>query len=356
MTVIDPRQKVLKHFPHLASFAAGKRLAPVNVEIDLCNRCDLKCAGCHFAYTHTRGPWAGKVEKPAHYISGGDVMPLDLAGSMLEQLARAGVKSVTWTGGGEPTLHPHFDAIVTLAADLGLEQGIYTHGGHINSERAALLRRRFAWVYISLDAHDRESYREYKGVDRWDKVMDNIQHLVYATGPATIGVGCLLHEHNYHTVDKVVAALRDTGVDYVQFRPQVLYRQDAPGVRDEAGKWARTDVVPFLHAYQHDPFVIADLARFRDYGRWEGHGYPTCYWAAMQTVVTPNGKVWRCVNKREHAEALLGDLAVESFADIWARAGGPCAVDSQCRVMCRGHIANQSLTDVLAPTPHANFI
>lgn len=34
----------------------GKTKAPVNVEIDLSNRCSHGCAWCHFAYTHTKGP------------------------------------------------------------------------------------------------------------------------------------------------------------------------------------------------------------------------------------------------------------------------------------------------------------
>jgi hypothetical protein len=89
---------------------------------------------------------------------------------------------------------------------------------------------------------------------------------------------------------------------------------------------------------------------------WRGHGYKTCNWSALQTVITPNGKVWRCTNKREHPDALLGDLSIESFEAMWARSGGPCAVDGACRILCRGHFANQTLDGVMTEMPHANFI
>jgi len=82
----------------------------------------------------------------------------------------------------------------------------------------------------------------------------------------------------------------------------------------------------------------------------------TRYWKSLQAVITPNGYMWTCTNKMEHADAVLGDLSAESFADIWARAGSPCGTDSGCRVACRGDLANQTLNEVMTLTPHANFV
>jgi hypothetical protein len=111
-----------------------------------------------------------------------------------------------------------------------------------------------------------------------------------------------------------------------------------------------------LNAYKHDAFVSADQDRFQRYMNWRGHQYQTCYWSALQTVITPNGKVWRCTNKREHPDALLGDLSVESFETMWARSGGPCQVDGACRISCRGDLSNITLDGVMADMAHKNFI
>ena len=134
-TYIDPARKLYAHMDRLVALKAGANPSPVNVEIDLTNRCSLGCAWCHFGYTHTRGPLAGKREKPDGAIAGGDVMDRKLALAIVKQLAAGGVRSVTWTGGGEPTLHPEFDEVVVVAHAHGLDQGVYTHGGHIDADR-----------------------------------------------------------------------------------------------------------------------------------------------------------------------------------------------------------------------------
>lgn len=355
MNYIAPRSKLFAHLGTLDAIKRGERPAPVNVEIDLSNRCSLGCSWCHFAYTHTRGPLAGKADKPHGAIDGGDLMDTNLAWHILDDLASAGVKSITWTGGGEPTLHPEFNHIITHAYHLKLEQGIYTHGGHIDQVRAAWIKQLFTWAFVSLDECTPETYRASKGVNRFEAATDGIRRLVAAEGKATIGIGFLLHRDNYHQVREMVSLGRSLGVDYVQFRPTIRYEQDAPGELAEDTKWVSW-AIGWLHEFAGDSFVVADIERFRRYQTWAGHDYPVCNWAALQTVITPNGKVWRCTNKREHPDALLGDLSVESFETIWARSGGPCQVDASCRLMCRGHIPNTQLQPMMAEQVHANFI
>lgn len=351
---IDPRNKVLWHTDRLAAVKRGQKPPPVNAEIDLSNRCSLGCEWCHFAYTHTKGPLAGKREKPADAVPGGDVMDHDLARSLVYQLAGAGVKSVTWTGGGEPTLHPHFNSIVTLAARGPLEQGIYTHGGHIDKQRAELMKLVMTWVYVSLDECTPGAYKRSKGVDRFDAACEGIERLVAADGRATVGVGFLLHEGNHQDVFDMVALAMALDADYVQFRPTVRYSQDNPGRAAQHPAWIDEAIVR-LRRFDDNERVLADVERFEMYRDWNGRGYDTCHWATLQTVITPNGNVWVCVNKREHAGACLGDLNEEPFEDIWQRSGS-YQVDGGCRVMCRGHMANLTLNSVMNEPQHANFI
>lgn len=350
MSYINPRDKVFWHLEELHELkSSGKTSYPINVEIDLTNRCNLGCEWCHFAYTHTKGPLSNSA-KPDGFIDVGDMFDWDLLYSILRQLASQGVKSITWTGGGEPTLYSQFEDASNLAFCLGMDQGIYTNGTRIDNDKAFILKRNCTFVYVSLDECTAEDYKHSKGVNQFHKAIEGIKNLVAAKGNATIGVGFLLHARNYNKYPQMIELAKLLGVDYCQFRPIINYDQNNPSVSIEQSTW-----INYLPTVNLDR-VIFDKERFKQYQTWQGHGYNTCHWSALQTVITPNGKVWRCVNKRGYSDALLGDLTQESFASIWERQGKSVAVDSKCRIMCRGHIANQTLDKLMKEPSHANFI
>jgi MoaA/NifB/PqqE/SkfB family radical SAM enzyme len=353
---IDPASKSLWYLDHVRQLKKnGTTPAPVNVEIDLSNRCSHGCVWCHYAHTHTRGPLAQKGDKPGGRIAGGDLMSPILAAKILRQMKAAGVESVTWTGGGEPTLHPDFDDIIEVAARQNLKQGLYTHGGHITPERALLLKRNMTFVYISLDECRPETFNRSKGVNRFENVIANTKMLIASPGFATVGIGFLIHSGNWQDIPAMVDLGRELHPDYIQFRPTVLYEQHAQNRPAEETEWLN-QAIPLLEEAGRESWVSADVERFKMYRDWNGHGYTRCRWSGLQTVITPNGKVWRCLNKREHEDALLGDLNEVDFADLWRLKGGVCQVNDSCRVMCRGHIANITLDAIMTRPAHPEFI
>ena len=91
---IQPKTKLWHHIDRLAAIREGQQPAPVNVEIDLSNRCQMGCSFCAFAYTHSKGPLA---KRNTHDT--GDLMDTNLAMQIIDQLAEAGVRSITWSGG-----------------------------------------------------------------------------------------------------------------------------------------------------------------------------------------------------------------------------------------------------------------
>ncbi len=353
MTYIAPQAKLFEHLDKLQQIRAnGMTDAPINVEIDLSNRCSLGCEWCHFAYTHTRGPLKGKRAKPAGAVSGGDLMDTAFALDLIDQLEAAGVRSVTWTGGGEPTLHPQFDKIILHAKDK-VTQGIYTHGGHIDFWRAKLMKGALQFVYVSLDAANPDAYLRDKGVDRFDAACAGIRRLVAVPGDATIGVGFLVTPTNWRDVSAMAELGKRFAPDYIQFRPAIQY--DNADVLVEDTGWIDDAIGEIQAVKDNQDNVEADLSRFEMYRDWNGHDYSTCWWSTLQTVITPNGKMWSCVNKREHADAEIGDLTTEPFASVWSRHTA-AQVSHDCRIMCRGHLANQALAEIAAHHPHPDFV
>lgn len=349
---VDPPAKIMQHVDRLSLIKAGQRPAPVNVEIDLSNRCSLGCEWCHFAHTHTRGPLAG-TDKQDSRIPGGDLMDSALAFRLLEELHAAGVRGIVWSGGGEPTLHPDFNAIIERCM---IPQGLYTHGGHVDTLRGQLLKRRAEWVVVSLDECEPEKYKESKGVDYFERACNGLRNLTNAEGNAVIGASFLIHKGNWKDITGMIHLAKSLHADYVHFRPTVLFDHTEPNRPDEDTGWVYAAIEELKRA-DRLPEVNANWQRFQQYADWNGgsRAYDKCYWSAVSTVITPNGKVWTCCNKREEPGALIGDASERPFMDVWSE-GTMWTGFEQCRVMCRGHVPNLALSQVFEPMIHGEFI
>lgn len=354
MSYISP-QKVFAHLDRLAAWNRGETPAPVTVEIDLTNVCSLGCQSCHFAHTHVAGPWAARpVPIPAGYDHTGKFASAALVRRALGEMAEAGVKGIVWSGGGEPTLHPRLTEIVAHAHALGLQQGMYTLGGHITPQTAAWTKH-LSWAVVSLDCADAESYAAEKGVpaSRFQAACDGIQSL--ALFCPVVGVSFLLHAGNWQRMADMVALARNLGATYTTFRPTIQFASDQPSQITGDRTWI-AEALPSLQWWHTQPNVEVDPSRFEEYRDWASHGYAACKGPRLVTMVTPDGRVWVCPNRRGMAGSELGDLRRESFAEVWARHPRQWTVDSGCRAMCRLHLVNRTLETVHQPRAHEAFV
>lgn len=354
---INPRDKVFSHLERLNGWSHRRR-APVTLEVDLSSRCSLGCQSCHQAHTHTKGPWVapGKLRVlPTDFEPTGDLADTRITLRWLGEAARAGVKSIVWTGGGEPTLHPDWRAIVEHARTLGLEGGLYTLGGHLDADDAHAIARCLTWVVVSLDCATARTYAHEKNVPeaRFDAACQGIRHLSRAG--ATVGVSFLLHADNHAAAFEMLDLARSLGATYTTFRPTIDVSLNRPGVMRGDRSWVES-AMPWIKTLAAMPDVEIDPARFAEWANWSGHGYGQCYGIRLNSMVTPDARVWACVNRRGIRDSLIGDLSRESFGDVWARHPGVWQVNDQCRAMCRLHPVNQTLAAVYAPRLHANFI
>jgi MoaA/NifB/PqqE/SkfB family radical SAM enzyme len=358
MTYIDPRGKVFAHPDRLARWAHGERPAPVTVEWDLSNRCSLGCFRCHFAHTHTKGPWTMKARTlPMAFDDCGDLADLDLVCRVLPELKAAGVQAIVWSGGGEPTLHPEWTLAIDAAHKAGLQQGLYTLGGHLSPGTAAFLSDRLRWVVVSLDAADSLTYASEKGVatSRFDAACSGIRWLADADGPCVVGVSFLLHAGNWRQATAMLWHARGLGASYATFRPTIEFDAAQPNMPSQSRHWI-AEALPSLALLAQEPDVELDVSRFVAYRDWQGHGYGTCYGIRLTATITPDGRVWVCPNRRGMTDSLLGDLRREAFAALWARHPGQWTDFANCRVMCRLHPVNQTLAAVYQPRQHEAFV
>ena len=356
MTYISS-SKVFAHLDRVAGWQRGEKPAPVTIEWDLSNRCVLGCQSCHFAHTHTRGPWVMRDRRlPMAFENVGDYARTETVYRALGEMAQAGVRGIVWSGGGEPTTHPQWLEIVQHAADQGLEQGMYTLGGLLRPGSARALAAAATWVVVSLDCADPISYHIEKGVpmDRFGAACDGVRWLADA-GTTTVGVSFLLHSGNWHNAESMVALSRRLGATYTTLRPTIETSPHDPATCTGDRSWI-TDALPTLRALAAEADVECDPDRFVEYRDWQARSYRTCYGIRFNATITPDGRVWLCPQRRGIPDSLIGHLEQDSFADVWARHPGSRSDLSECRVMCRLHLMNEQLDQVYRPQVHEAFV
>lgn len=137
----------------------GDLLPPVGAALDLTDSCNLKCRWCN----------SRSYRSPA-------MLSKDAAVDGLMTLARMGVKSVCFAGGGEPLLHPDFATLVVMAKELGMEVGISTNGTLLDRKTAQVIAGFASFCGVSVDAGSAATYRKLKGGDL-SKMLPKLRYL-----------------------------------------------------------------------------------------------------------------------------------------------------------------------------------
>lgn len=119
---------------------------PDNVMFDLTWKCNYRCSFCY----NPRGNC--KLGHP----------PWEITKTILHKLAEWGVREVLYLG-GEPMLHPKFDAVIELGAQLGLSQRVVTNASRINKARAQLLAANDVEVGVSLHSANGSVHNHLSG-------------------------------------------------------------------------------------------------------------------------------------------------------------------------------------------------
>ncbi|MBW2044788.1 MAG: radical SAM protein [Deltaproteobacteria bacterium] len=266
-------RKIYYYLDKVRDTLEGKYVPPVTCEIDPSNACPLDCTFCMYA----------KFRK-AHR------QDLDWATylRLITDLARHGVKSVTFTGGGEPLMHPRFNDMVEVALGVGLEVGLVTNGVLLHTvERPEV----FTFIRVSLDAYDRATYERVKGADVFGQVLDNI--MLVSEKNRTVGISYVVCQDNCHDLDRAVALAKNLKASYIQFKPAILNGR------------------LFVDYKAPDGHEVIKTERYK------GNDALPCAIAHLVGVVSATGTVYYCCQQRGNKKYSLGNLNETGFTEIW---------------------------------------
>jgi MoaA/NifB/PqqE/SkfB family radical SAM enzyme len=330
----------------------GKDPYPVALEINPASFCDQTCHWCISEDKHERGVWLDVED--GRFVQ------------FVQDFAAVGGKVVGWSGGGEPTNHPHLARAMATVAAAGLEQGLMTHGAFAaNGALMDAIVAHCRWVRVSIDTDDPKEYARRRGhtdaagQQAFDRVMANVHALVQRN--VHVGLNVNVAHWNLDRVDRIYDCARRLGAAYLQVRPtlptpfphrredreEVLAPTAVPGLLDRLKALER-------HAADADTKIVVSYDKFEDirvknYGR----GYRGCVAHRIFVVLNANGDLAVCMYQMTDTRFIFGNIYTERLKSIWESQRRKEAIRfcntgldhtmHGCQVCCKGHEINKVL-------------
>jgi len=301
-----PQSKLLFYPTQVKAFVDDHSAPPVNIEISPTHDCPARCPWCWFV--------SSKANHPRHVK---EELKFSVLAQTIDAMARMGVKAITWTGGGDPSVYSAINEAIDLTASFGLEQGMFTNGYKpINHPE------KLAWIRLTVT----EQFRVPKSASGY-------------AAKTKVGVNFNLCQENATHLRAMVEAARSSGVHYFQVRPALA---------TSAEKQLPVEFPEWLQDYSTENFeVVTTDYKFNDY--LKPHGYPLCHGHRLVPFVWHNGDVAVCAYHFGKPEFIFGNLNEQSFEEIWngerratmLRDG--VAVIPACQRCCKNHEINKAL-------------
>jgi len=309
------------HFPEkLKSFGAGEVLAPLYVRIKPINICNHGCFFCVYS-TGFRVKDGGEEE---HIISGmhedmkeDDVIPTEKMMEILYDLHRIGTKAVTYSGGGEPLMHPDIVPIMRRTLELELDLSIITNGQNLAKERAQVLSKA-KWVRVSMDYTDGAEMKRFRNVPEksFDSVIKNINNFAAIKDKTCdLGVNYIVHRNNYKNLWGFSQLLKEAGVENVRYSPMYVpdfydyHKEIADEVNEQLAKIQTITSENFSVNSTYNITPGSSHSSVRSYKR--------CYIMQTVPVIGADLNVYACHNKAYDSTGCIGSINGKRFLDLW---------------------------------------
>ena len=342
--------KLMYHPERVSKWLKEGDCFPIYVEIGLTNRCNHNCIFCALDWTK---------QKPVD-------IEREVMLSALEDMVKGGVKSIMFSGEGEPLLHNDVPLFVQSAKKAGMDVAITTNGVFFDKDKADHCLSALSWIRFSTDAATKETYSRVHGtkVEDFDRLMQNIEYALRKKRegdlPVTIGVQTLILPTNIREINTLAERCKEMGVDNLQIKPYSHHPSSKNDLRVTGEKVKELD--ESLKGLSDEKFHIH--FRRRTIKRIErGCDYQECYGLPFFALIDAKGNVIPCNLYYNNPKFTYGNLHEESFSEIWLgdrrrQVLGKIRKEGveKCRRGCRLDAINRYLERLKNPTLHDNFI
>jgi MoaA/NifB/PqqE/SkfB family radical SAM enzyme len=213
------------NYKKIMEWMDGKGELPPPIEVNLdpfaeCNNACYFCIGQRYLKSHREE--VGEMR----------VLPFEYMMKLVEFLYKWGVRGLCISGGGEPSLHPQIDQVLSYADVLGMDTSFVTNAVNIPDKLGRVLNT-CRWVALSVNAGKRETYKQIIGKDHFDQVIENIRFLTerrkWFRSKTDFAYKMLILPENQYEIFDACKLAKEIGVQDFHVRPVDFERGDIEG-------------------------------------------------------------------------------------------------------------------------------
>lgn len=325
-------------FAHAIMKGFDKIIIPSSVDIDLTNVCNQDCFYCNSAEFRQKVPVQKKYTEYIH---------------LLDKLAtwrshspnsHGDLHTVTFPGGGEPTVLPGYEKVIEHTIDLGYLTSLTTNGTKLEKliENVSIEKiKKMGWIGIDMDAGSQELYEKIRrSLTRnslFQQVVTNATELC-AIG-ARVDIKILINQYNDDpmAIKDIFYLVKHIGARMIYFRPSVINGQ-LHNISDATRQ--------AIGIYRNETGVNCKINDAKRLDR----NYKKCHQMFLFPVFCADGNIYTCCENKGNPLFNIGAWDKEDFRDLWQ---GPrhFEIYEKTRVEfcqpCRPNIHNIRIQEIL---------
>lgn len=344
----DFTKKIFFHPEKIVAYKEGKRPFPTTIEVDLTNRCNHRCSFCNYA-EHI----GIEADKPS--------LDTEIIKKTLKEAKELGTRGISFTGGGESTIHKNYLEIIEYANNIGLDVGNITNGSTITVRNVDQLLKNLQWIRISMAGGDRESYKKVQGVDQFELILKNLELLSKRKeelkSNINIGIRTLVTPDNVQTLEKFAESIKSLNINYFQLAPDEF-------TTDKGAFWNNNNTQQIFQNIKNTLTSNGiDLLTTTFMKAQENLDYPqTCHAHFFMIAILAEGDVTFCKNARTKNSFHIGNIYKQTLKEIWDSEKNKeiekWVKPNNCELFCKHMAINNTLEDIINPGPNTspNFV
>lgn len=286
--------RVLTFYNSIKSIVRGEIPYPRMAIIYPVYGCNYDCIGCEYSALNS------KPQKISH----------DRFIALLDELVEVGTEGIELCGGGEPTLYPKLDEVISYGKSKGLKFGILTNGT-MTENMAEFLAKNLSYIRITINAGTKETYLLFqrpKIKNAWELIIDRLKIINSVRkrhNPNMVfGMKVVIGKSNISDIQNMIDFAREMEFDNIQIK---CLRQSSDELNSEQEKLLEQQIKKIK---EKTDFKIVYRTRMTIRRR--------CILTPLQTTIDARGDVFLCCYFSHRQEQhKIGNIYERGFKEIW---------------------------------------